>query len=375
MTRNKKKVLVLCPYPKDVAPSQRLKYEQYIQYIEDAGYKVSISPFISRQFWKIVYKKGNLLLKIWYTLCGYFRRTRDLFRIPFYDVIYVHLWVTPLGPPIFEWLVNKLARKVIYDIDDLIYLKNHNQANALISSLKGKYKPIYLIKSADHVITCTPYLDSFVKKYNDETTDISSTINTDTYIPKDDYRIKDKLVIGWSGSHSTMAMLRLLDETFQCLSKELDFKLIVMGAPDYHLEGVNYQAIPWKEEYEVETLRSFDIGVYPLPDEEWVLGKSGLKALQYMALGVPTVATGIGTIYRIINHGENGFIVDSKESWVQAIRALAADESLRRTVGSNAVTTVRDQFSLKANKSKYIDILDKLTGPEHLGREPVSTLQ
>lgn len=98
----KKKLLVLCPYPFDVAPSQRLKFEQYYPVFREAGYTITISPFISFSFWKIIYKKGNIFLKGWFTIKGYFLRMVDLFTVPFYDVVYIHLWVTPFGPPFLK---------------------------------------------------------------------------------------------------------------------------------------------------------------------------------------------------------------------------------------------------------------------------------
>jgi glycosyltransferase involved in cell wall biosynthesis len=219
------------------------------------------------------------------------------------------------------------------------------------------------MKSADHVITCTPYLDSFVRKYNQNTTDISSTINTDLYRPKTDYSVKEKFIVGWSGSHSTSKYLHLLDDVFRELAKTHSFKLLVMGDENFSLEGVEVEALPWKESYEVEVISRFDIGVYPLPDEEWVLGKSGLKALQYMAVGIPTVATGIGTIFRIINNSENGFLVNTNEQWKSVLSSLMDDQQLRECVGRKAADTVEKNYSINANKSVYLSILEELTSP------------
>jgi glycosyltransferase involved in cell wall biosynthesis len=357
-----KKILFVCPYPENVAPSQRLKFEQYYPHFRAAGYLVEVSSFIQPAFWKIIYRKGNFAKKVYYSFLGYFHRLRDLFRLRQYDAVYVHLWVTPFGPPLFEWLFKKIARKLVYDIDDLVYLKNaKSQTHPVMNIIKGRNKPIFLMKHADHVITCTPYLDSFVRKYNQRTTDISSTINTVVYRPKTSYWVDGTLTIGWSGSHSTAIFLHKLDGMFQELAKEIDFTLLVMGDPSFSIPGVKIKAIPWKEEYEVDVISRFDIGVYPLPDEEWVLGKSGLKALQYMALGIPTVATAIGTIFRIIEDGKNGFLVTSKEEWKEKIKALLCSEDLRRRIGQAGQKTVEEAYSINANKQTYIGILDKIT--------------
>jgi glycosyltransferase involved in cell wall biosynthesis len=357
----RKKLLVICPHPVGYAPGQRLKYEQYFDIFREDGYDITVSPFMSERFQKIVYRKGKYLEKIFWTVAGYFRWVYDLFRTGRYYVLYVFLWVAPFAPPLFEKLTRAFAKKMVYDIDDLVFLNPPSFSNPLIHYLRSPKNHISLMKSADHVITCTPYLDQFVRKYNQNTTDISSTINTSVYTPKKNYSIKEKLVIGWSGSHSTSKYLHLLDEVFRELAKEYSFKLLVMGDANFILDGVDVEALPWKEEYEVDVISQFDIGVYPLPNEEWILGKSGLKALQYMALGVPTVATDIGTIHRIIRHSENGFLVSSNEGWKEAIKKLINDQQLRKCVGEKAISTVEASYSINANKATYLSILNDLT--------------
>ena len=149
-----KKIIFICPYPENAAPSQRLKYEQYFEHIKAAGYSITVSPFITLAFWKIIYKKGFFVKKTFFTLSSYLKRVALLFSIRKYDVVYVHLWATPFGPPLYELLLRKLAKKMIYDIDDLVYLKNvKSKASSLVTYIKGRKKPIYLMKKADHVIT------------------------------------------------------------------------------------------------------------------------------------------------------------------------------------------------------------------------------
>jgi L-malate glycosyltransferase len=356
----RKKILVICPHPVGYAPGQRLKYEQYFDIFRENGYDITVSPFMSESFQKIVYQKGKYFQKTFWTLAGYARRVSDLFRIRRYDLVYTFLWVAPFAPPVFEKLTRRLAKKMIYDIDDLVFLNPPSSTNPLIHYLRSPKNHISLMQSADHIITCTPYLDSFVRKYNRNTTDISSTINTSLYRPKEDYTVRDKFIIGWSGSHSTSKYLHLLDDVFRELAKTYSFKLLVMGDASFSLKGVEVEAIPWKEEYEIDVIRRFDIGVYPLPDEKWVLGKSGLKALQYMASGVPTVATSIGTIFRIIKNGENGLLANTKEEWIAALSCLMETESLRQQLGREGAQTVEQCYSINANKKVYLSILDRV---------------
>lgn len=360
-----KKILFMVPYPFDKAPSQRLKFEQYYPYFEANGYTLKQRSFVSEAFWKVIYKKGHWFSKLRYTLSGYLHRIADLFRIRKYDVVYIHLWATPFGFPVYEWLVCLLAKRVIYDIDDLVYLADSkSNVNKMVAGLKGRSKPIFLMKKADHVITCTPYLDRFVRQYNTRTTDISSTINTRNYRPKEVYTFREGIpVLGWSGSHSTSKYLHLLEPVFRQLKADgVAFKLLVMGDADFKMEGMEVEALPWKEHYETAVISRFDIGLYPLPDEQWVYGKSGLKALQYMAAGVPTIATAIGANFRIMEEGRTGFLASTTEDWVRIIKALLADHMMRENAGKAGAEFVHQYFSVEATKETYLSIIQGIAG-------------
>ena len=113
----------------------------------------------------------------------------------------------------------------------------------------------------------------------------------------------------------------------------------------------------WTKEKEVEDLQEIDIGVYPLEDNQWVLGKSGLKAIQYMAFGIPTVASNVGSNSEIITHLENGWLVSTEEEWLKALETLINEPSLRKRLGKNARKTVQERYSLDTIGSKYLNIL------------------
>ena len=359
---NKKTILFICPYPENVAPSQRLKYEQYFKEFRKQGFEITVSPFISLPFWSIIYKKGFFFQKAFYTLSGYIRRFLLLFAIPKFSVVYVHLWGTPFGPPVYEWLLRKIAGVIIYDIDDLVYLKNvKSKSNSLVTYIKGRNKPIFLMKHADHVITCTPYLDQFVKQFNEHTTDISSTVDIETrYYPVNDYSNNRIVTLGWSGSLSTSKYFFLLEKVLKELCGRYTFNILVIGDGHVSIKGLNIEALDWKEETEIGNLQRIDIGLYPLPDEEWVLGKSGLKAIQYMALGIPTVATAIGANFRIIENGVSGFLVNSEKEWIRALSNLIENAELRKQMGMAARKRVTELYSIKANTKKYMDVIESV---------------
>lgn len=361
-----KKILIVCPNPENHAPGQRLKYEQYFESWRSDGWEIDVEPFISEAFQQVVYTDGNFVKKIYYTLTAYCRRIALLPKVSKYDVVYFFLWVTPFGVPVFEWMYTKAAKKVIFDIDDLVFLKNNPYEKKYLSWIKGKEKPIFLMKQADYVITCTPYLDKFVRQYNSKTTDISSTVDTEKrYQSVNDYSNDDKLILGWSGSHSTSEYLYLLQNVLLKLKEQVDFKLLVMGDDSFHIDGLEVEAIKWSEEKEIAQLQRIDIGLYPLPlNQEWVLGKSGLKAIQYCALGIPTIATDVGCNDRVIINNETGYLVKTEEEWLEKLLLLIQDCDLRKKIGTAAREHISRNYSTNANKGTYLTILNELAGFE-----------
>jgi glycosyltransferase involved in cell wall biosynthesis len=357
----RKKILIVCPYPEGVAPSQRLKFEQYYEYIKAENYDIQVESFQSLNLWNSAYNSNRTLIKIFWTLIGYIKRTLLIFKLRRYDLVYIHLWVTPFGMPFYEYIYSKISKKVIFDIDDLVFLENSSPANSWISKFKGKKKPLYLIKNSNHIITCTPFLNNFCKKCNNNTTEISSTINTKKYEIIKNKKNENKIIIGWSGSHSTVKYLEIISGVLKKISRDYSVKLVVMGSKNFKINDVEFEAIDWKENIEISTIQKFDIGLYPLPDELWVHGKSGLKALQYMACGVPTIAANVGeAINKIIQHGENGFLANTEDDWLNYLSMLIENPDLRKKLGENARKTVEEKYSVEANKHLYLQAIKQV---------------
>ena len=358
----KGKILVICPFPQGVAAGQRLKYEQYFEHWKKEEYHVTVSSFMDGPMWDVVYTSGNYIPKIFGTLRGYRQRILDLFRFKNYDLVYVFMWVTPFGSSFFERLTYFLSNNLIYDVEDNVLIEKSNNLNPFVKLLKSKGKTKYLIKYADHVITSSPYLNNYCLGLNlkKKCTYISSSVNTDKFLPINSYSNKGIITIGWTGTFSSKIYLDLLRNVFIELSKHCIFKLRIIGNFDYNIPGINMEIIQWSEHREIEDLQGIDIGVYPLVQDEWVLGKSGLKAIQYMAFGIPTVATNIGTTPDIIQHMENGLLVKTDKEWVKALKMLINDKILRKKLGEAARVTVLRDYSQNSIEEKYVSILNKL---------------
>ena len=360
---NIRKILILCPFPQGVAAGQRLKYEQYFQDWRNKGFDITVSSFMDKPMWEIVYTPSHFPSKVTGVVRGHLRRIRDLFRVRHYDLVYVFMWVTPFGTSVFERLVRAQARKVIYDIEDNVLVKQANAVNPIASLLGGRSKAPYLIRTSDHVISSSPSLNDKCLETNERRscTYISSSVDCDRFIPVNRYLNDHKITIGWTGTFTSRPYLDLLRDVFQELKNRCDFRLRVIGNFDYEMPGVDLEVIRWSEAREAEDLQGIDIGVYPLPQDEWVFGKSGLKAIQYMAFGLPTVATNAGTTPRIIQHMENGWLVNSSDEWINALEALIRDPGLRRRLGEAARRKVVENYSIDAIKSEYSNVLETVS--------------
>ena len=352
--------LFLTPYPAHCAPSQRLKFEQYYASFEAHGIRVVVSPFVTPALWRVLYRRGFWIRKLAFGVAGHLRRLRDVRRASRFDFVYVHLWALPFGPPWFEEHLTRRGVRVIYDIDDLIYLPRASAANLFVRPFRRRDRILRIMRAASHVIVSTGYLGRFTAGHNIHVTTISSTIDTEAYRPRRHSGARDAVTIGWSGSHSTAPFLDVIAPALRELSRRFTIRLLVVGAAPFAMAGVDVEARPWSLERETADLSEMDIGLYPLPEEEWVLGKSGLKALQYMGVGVPVVASRIGAACEFIRDGDNGFLAGSHEEWIERIARLIVDPALRARIGLAGRATVESGFSVRQTAPVYLHVIDSV---------------
>ena len=373
----RRRLLVLTPYPSDCAPSQRMKFEKYYPSFEAHGIEVTVSPFMCRALWRVLYERGRLFTKVVLTLFGYLRRLRDLVRAGRFDAVYLHQWAVPFGPP---WLETSLTRRkipIVYDIDDLIYLPRASQANAFLKRFRRERRITRLMRLAHHVVVGTEYVRQFALRHNAAVTCIPASIDTDVYYPKRHSSETGSVTIGWSGSYSTAPYLQLIAPILQRLAQRFAIRLLVVGEPRFRLEGVRVDARPWRLEREVADLAEMDIGLYPLSEDEWVLGKSGGKGLQYMGMGIPVVASAVGAARDFVVDGENGFLAQTPETWEARLAALIQDPALRARMGAAGRRTVEQRYSMQANAPVYLRVLESVLGgkdaAQRRGRDVTTT--
>jgi glycosyltransferase involved in cell wall biosynthesis len=367
------KILFLIPYPIDEAPSQRFRFEQYDRLLSQRGFKTTFQSFLSRATWKLFYSSRNSLKKGFVLLIGFLKRLLILFSLTGYDYVFIHREITPIGPPIFEWLIAKVFRKkIIYDFDDAIWLTDKTNESGLEKAIRWRGKVALICKWSYKVSCGNDYLAAYARQYNSNVVVNPTTIDTEevhnpelTPLPplfpeergKSAQADRGELVIGWTGSHSTLKYLTRIESVLQTIEDEyphVSFLVIADRKPDLKLERVKF--IPWNKETEAADLLKMDIGIMPLPDDEWAKGKCGFKALQYMAMKIPCVVSPVGVNTSIIEHGVNGFLAASSKDWENYLRALINDTALRKNLGETGRKKVVEQYSVKSNAENFLKL-------------------
>jgi len=361
MQKNTRTILFLFPYPLGNAPSQRFRFEQYLDTLTKAGYSIETQSFLTIGGWKVLYQRGQVARKAWSLLVGLVRRC-GLFIGPIQraDTVFIHREAAPLGPPLFEWVIARLFRKrVVYDFDDSIWLPNTSDENRFVSRLKWHSKVKSICRWSTIVSAGNQYLANFAKNYCSQVIINPTTVDTRQHVPSVKDNDQQKMItIGWTGTHSTLRYLRDLESVFLKLENTfpsaIQFMVIADRRPQLHVKNMVF--VHWSKDTEVSDLQQLDIGVMPLVDDAWSQGKCGLKALQYMSLGIPTVASPVGVNSEIIKDGVTGYLCETPESWLDRLSALIQDTALRKKMGKAGRVQIERNYSIESNRSVFLSI-------------------
>lgn len=345
------RVLILAPYPLERAPSQRFRWEQYIEPLRERGIELEPSCFLDVRGLDVVHLPRAWPAKAAATGSGVRRRVLDALAARHHDLVIVHRESLPIGPAWFERLLKRIGIPYAFDFDDAIYLPAASEANRRLAWLKSAGKTRRAVGGARMVIAGNEYLADWARRYTARVTVIPTTIDTDAYRPV--ARPKPvRVCIGWSGSPTTIVHLRLIEPVLRELQREHDVRIRVIGDESYRIDGTAVEALAWRAKSEVADLSEIDIGIMPLPDDEWSRGKCGLKALQYMALGIPTVLSPVGVNCEIAR-GDAAVLASTEAEWRDALAALIDDADLRARLGAAGRARVESDYSVTAMMPRW----------------------
>ena len=351
---SKKKLLFLPKYPRKGA-SSRLRTFQYLPLWEEMGYSVTVNSFFTEKYLNTIYDHQSP--GYWHVLTCYFRRFSLLFSVQKYDLIIIEKEIFPYLPAFAEWFLSKVNSYWV-DYDDAVFHNYDQKDNFMVSLLMPK-KIDHVMKMANRVIVGNDYLKKRAEMAGAKKIEVFPTvIDPKKYKVKEDQKPIDTITIGWIGSPSTLKYLDPIVPILDWIHEHYPIKfLLVNGKSKMKFKG-RIESIPWTEDGEVEAILKMDIGIMPLPDNPWERGKCAYKLIQYMACGLPVVASPIGMNKDVVIHGENGFLANSKEEWISGLGKLITDPQLRKEFGYKGREKVLNEFTMEGNFYRYKKLVE-----------------
>ena len=361
------KVLYIAPHRRNRSPSQRFRFEQYMDYLKEHGFDYHFSYLISESDDRIFYQPGNFINKARIFIKSAYKRWKDVIdeNIRHYDIVFIQREAFMTGSSFFERRFKKSKAKIIFDFDDAIWHMDVSQGNRRFSWLKNPGKTVSIIALSDLVFAGNNYLADFARQFNENVVVIPTTLDTAYHTPV--YKQgenKNSVCIGWTGSHTTIKHFELAVPVLKTLKEKYGDKIHfkVIGDGSYRNKELDLSGIGWNLENEIKELHEIDIGIMPLPDDEWSKGKCGFKALQYMSLEIPPVISPVGVNTEIVSDGANGYLAEGKEEWVEKISLLIDSPQLRKEMGRKARQTVMERYSVESQKENYLKYFKMLVG-------------
>ncbi|MBK8846965.1 MAG: glycosyltransferase family 4 protein [Bacteroidetes bacterium] len=356
------RILFIAAHRPDRSPSQRFRFEQYFAFLQSQGYDCKLKYIISSNTDSIFYHPTSLLRKGLVFITCALRRLWHVIISGGYDVIFIQREAFMTGSIFFEKQFKKSGAKLIFDFDDAIWKHDVSESNRKFGWLKRPEKTGDIISLSELIIAGNNYLADYALQHNKNVIIIPTTIDTEKYTPSVNKSMDDSICIGWSGSATTIRHFANAIPALSILKQKYGNRIFfkVIGAANYRQPELELVGEPWKSETEVSELQKIDIGIMPLPDDEWSKGKCALKGLQYMALSIPTVMSPVGMNSEIITHGENGFLANTTEEWVHCLSLLIEDYDLRLQIGASARELVVQNYSVTAQQNRYLQAVQSV---------------
>jgi len=356
------KILFIVQHRKNRSPGQRFRCEQYLDSLKNAGFEIEYSNLLSEKDDKRFYAKGQYFFKFIILFKSVCKRFKDIQRAKNADIVFIYREAFMLGSTFFEKKFKNTGAKIIYDFDDSIWLNDTSDGNKNLSWLKRTEKTDDIIRLSDLVIVGNEFLYMHSIQFNNNVSIIPTTIDTSYHLPNKKQRSNNSICIGWTGTSTTLKHFKCLLPVLIKLKKKYGDKIyfkIILNT-EYSNAELNLQSTLWSLENEINDLQEIDIGIMPLPNDEWSNGKCGFKGLQYMALEIPAIMSPVGVNKQIIRNGENGYLANSDKDWENTLVLLIENKAERHRIGIEGRKTVQEKYSIEANSKKYVSLFENL---------------
>ena len=356
-------VLALASYPVEAAAT-RFRLQQFVGPLADRDIALTIHPFLNSKLFEHLYLQGSFPRTAVGLLKSAFLRLADVMLARKADVILVQREAMMFGPPVIEWLTTRaLRRPMVLDLDDATYVSYTSPTyGGLGKALKWFSKTDDLIKWAALVTCGNRSIAEYVASKGVQARIIPTVVDTDVFRPAPHPSADSPVVLGWIGTHSTFPYLESIFPVLRELANKHEFVLKVVGAgrDEVNIPEVKVEDATWEMGREVADFQSIDVGLYPLDASlyaGWAAGKSGFKAIQYMGVGVPYVATPVGASAEIGEVEVTHLFASTPDEWYGALETLIVDEGRRRKMGEAGRRHVVEHYGLPAQADKLGEAL------------------
>lgn len=332
------KVAFLTAYNRSRA-SSRVRVYDYLPYLSGMGFRCKILPFP---------RELRIFNKYWYVI--------RIFMLAYKaDVVVLQKLVLQER---FIDMLRAINPRIIFDFDDALWAPPDIQYRN--PKVQERYRLLtkrlnYILSYAVRVVVGSQYLAMYAASFAPHVDVIPSSVDPKRY-PLKDHRNARPAVLGWIGSPENLVDFKpIIPVLRRIVGDNVKVKIVSSAAPN--LDGVPAEFESWKLGNDIEHLHGFDIGLMPLNDTERSRGRCGFKAVQYMAVGLPVVASNVGAAREVIVHGETGFLASSEDEWYDYLVRLIPDHELRKRLGWEGRKRVECYFNLEVNAVRWADIL------------------
>ena len=349
------RLLILSRYG-TLGASSRLRTQQYVPYLRAAGFNVETSILFSDTMLERRYCMGRY--RSLDLLGAYWRRICVMLFAKNYDIVLIEKEALPWLPACVEQFLLRHSR-VALDFDDAQFHRYDDHYSWVIRALFSK-KIDRLIRQARVIISGNKYIAQHCMATGARWVEIIPTvIDLDRYTAKRTHSAPEVPVIVWIGTPWTVKLLAARRGALAELAKRHAFKLRVIGSGQITMPGVPLEVLPWCAGTESAMISHCDIGIMPLSDAPWERGKCAYKLIQYMASGLPVVASPVGANCDVVIDGENGFFATSDAEWVDQLARLLSDAELRQRFGQAGRLRVERYYCLQKTASMLANIMTK----------------
>ena len=328
-------------------PSTRFRVLQFVPMLQAAGHRCTVAHSFPEKYshfrflgWRLSQRLKHAT-RLWHLVQA---------RLARYNVIWIEREIFNDASSVVEERFRTVAPLLVLDVDDGVFL-----------NFPEKFDRI--CRLSDLVFAGNRFLKEYIEPHNENVVVIPTCIDAEAYWPRPATEENARPIVGWIGTTGNLPYLAVVASTLARLAARLDFELRLIAPDDgpiadLPLDGVNVRFVRWNPDTETDDVRQFDIGIMPLRmDQDWDKYKCGLKLLQYMAVGIPAVASPVGVNQEIVTHGKDGYLASNADQWYAALQALLENGALRRQIGAAARVRAETDYSIQTWFPRIVDCL------------------